>query len=87
MDIRDIEALLRDLRLNWERAHPSTTTLRLDEAIAWCQRTRAKRAAKLRAKRATTGPRYTSRYRFEALRSAKFTTGPEANGIGRKTND
>ena len=48
MDIRDIEALLRDLRWPW--LDPSTT-VRLDEAIAWCQRTRAKRAAKLRAKR------------------------------------
>ena len=50
MDIRDIEALLRDLRMDWARLYPSIT-VRLDEAISWCQRTRAKRAAKLRAKR------------------------------------
>ena len=82
MDIRDIEALLRELRLDWGSNTVRLETIRLDEAIAWCQRTRAKRAAKLRAKRATTGPRYTSRYRFEALRSAKLSC-----GIGRKTND
>jgi len=49
MDIRDIEALLRELRCGL--GFTPLTTVSLDEAIACCQRTRAKRAAKLRAKR------------------------------------
>ncbi len=62
MNIRDLEALLRDIKKQFDAWPPSlqqspygfapVVQARLKDAIDYCQQQRAKRAAKLRTKRA-----------------------------------